>query len=94
MTMANPTATLYATMYFDTDNGFGSEVETSITYTSNGHDFEVTKIDAPYCPDEQWDLLEDDVQNYVADIFREGYAEWLDGRGEYLCDQAEDRRAA
>ena len=87
------TATLHSDMCWTDMHEREHDLE--LTYTFDGDSLEVVKIaGGPDIADIEWDCVEEAAFNHCGEICDQAFAEWRAGRDEYLCDQADDRKAA
>ena len=84
--------TFYLTTYL-TRGHMEREIEVDVDYTFDGHELIVTKAkdltEGRELTGEEWACVEDDV----ARVCDEAFAEWLEDRGEYQRDCRMDARA-
>lgn len=91
------TANLFTTVMLEwqDERGHYHECEVEVDYTCDGEDVNVTKLHFLGNVDSiSDDEIDDQVHDAVMDIAHEAYAEWMADYGEYLSEQAADRRAA
>lgn len=91
------TANLFTTVMLEwqDERGREHEAEVEVDYTCDGEDVNVTKLHFLGNVDTiSDDEIDEQIYDALNDTAHDAYAEWLDGYGEWLSDQAEDRRAA
>lgn len=91
------TANLFTRVIIDwvSPGGYEREVEVEVDYTFDGDELRITKtvLLGMAIGIGEWEL-EEAVWEAVSDQADEAYAEWVQDYGDYLYEQAIERRAA
>jgi len=94
--MTRPTAHLSTTLtVYWTDRSHERECEVEVDYTYDGETLKIIKSQAlgntDSCDDDWYD---EQLWEGVSEVCDEAYADWCADYGDYLYEQARDRRAA